>query len=81
MLEKAAKADPTYQVFGAGKHKYQLNPSVSLEEVCAFEEEFQIKLPKEYVHFLTEIGNGGAGPYYRFFNGNVSMDGREIQER
>jgi len=24
----------------------------------------QIKLPEDYVYFLTQISNGGAGPYY-----------------
>lgn len=68
LLEKAKVADPTLQIFGASKHKYQLNPPVSREEVAALEGDFNIKLPEDYVYFLTEIGNGGAGPYYGLYS-------------
>ncbi len=32
------------------------------------EADFNIKLPDDYVYFLTEIGNGGAGPYYGLYS-------------
>lgn len=56
--------DSSYQVFGAMKHRYQLNPVKTSEELTAFEETHKIKLPEGYRAFLTTIGNGGAGPYY-----------------
>ena len=68
LLEQAKAADPEYKVFGASKHKYQLNPPASKEAVLALEAEFHIKLPEEYVYFLTEIGNGGAGPHYGLYS-------------
>ncbi len=68
LLEKAKKVDSAYKVFGANKHKYQLNPPVSRGEVLKLEADFNIKLPDEYVYFLTEIGNGGAGPYYGLYS-------------
>lgn len=68
LLEKAKKADPNYQVFGSDWHKYQLNPPVSMGEVLKLEEDFKIKLPPDYVYFLTQIGNGGAGPYYGLYS-------------
>ena len=68
LLEKAKKVDSEYKVFGANKHKYQLNPPVSMDEVLALETDFHIKLPDDYVYFLTEIGNGGAGPYYGLYS-------------
>ena len=63
-LELAAQADSMYNVFGARAHRYQLNEPLSLAEVEQFEREHGITLPEDYVDFMTEIGNGGAGPYY-----------------
>lgn len=68
LLEKAKKVDSEYKVFGSDKHKYRLNPPVSLDEVLTLEVDFNIKLPDNYVYFLTEIGNGGAGPYYGLYS-------------
>ncbi len=75
LLEKAKKVDFEYKVFSSNKHKYKLNPPVSLNEVLKLEADFNIKLPDDYVYFLTEIGNGGAGPYY----GLYSLD--ELRQR
>ena len=50
--------------FGAEHHHYRLNPPLPLEEIEAFEEKFDIRLPEDYRHFLLEVGNGGAGPAY-----------------
>ena len=33
----------------------------------AFEADYRIQLPAEYRHFISTIGNGGAGPFYGFF--------------
>lgn len=64
MVAAARKVDEEQQVFGASTHKYELKPVLSMAEVEAFEKRHQITLPKEYVFFLTQVGNGGAGPYY-----------------
>lgn len=56
--------DPDYRVFGANKHRYLLNPVLSEADVRAFEQQHHVALPEGYRRFLTEIGNGGAGPYY-----------------
>ncbi|WP_314588304.1 SMI1/KNR4 family protein [Paenibacillus terrigena] len=63
-LELVAKADPAYSVFGSKAHQYKLNDPLILAEVERFEQEHGIKLPESYVDFVTELGNGGAGPYY-----------------
>jgi hypothetical protein len=57
--------DPT--VFGAVQHGYVLAPTLSEAEAKAFEEKHRIVLPGEYRAFLTEVGNGGAGPFYGIF--------------
>ena len=33
-----------------------------------FEEKHNLLLPEEYKFFLTQIGNGGAGPYYGLYS-------------
>ncbi|WP_442603092.1 SMI1/KNR4 family protein [Paenibacillus sp. KN14-4R] len=63
-LEQAAKADPECKVFGARAHRYKLNEPLSLAELRRFEREHGIALPEPYAAFVTELGNGGAGPYY-----------------
>ncbi|NEW09393.1 SMI1/KNR4 family protein [Paenibacillus sp. SYP-B3998] len=63
-LEQAAKADPECSVFGSRAHKYKLNEPLSLAELRRFEQAHGIALPESYASFVTELGNGGAGPYY-----------------
>ncbi len=43
-------------------HHYQLNPTVSLEEIDAVEQEHGIEFPEGLVYWLNQVGNGGAGP-------------------
>ena len=49
--------------FGSG-HQYQLNPVLSCDQLQHFEKEYDIRLPNDYADFITQIGNGGTGPYY-----------------
>jgi len=66
-IVQAAKVDTNFQVFGASSHRYVLNPPVSEAEVQQFEEQYRIQLPACYRTFLTEVGNGGAGPFYGIY--------------
>ncbi|MDE7309512.1 MAG: SMI1/KNR4 family protein [Lachnospiraceae bacterium] len=68
LVRQAAIKDPHRNIFGAFQHKYQLNQVVSLKEVRQFEEKHHVKLPEEYVFFLTKVGNGGAGPDYGIYS-------------
>lgn len=63
-LNSLKNQDTNFQIFGSEVHKYKLNEPISFEKVVEFETEHQVKLPKDYVEFITQIGNGGAGPYY-----------------
>lgn len=56
--------DSALSLFGASNHEYLLNATVPMKKIIAFESKYQIKLPAEYVEFMTTVGNGGAGPYY-----------------
>lgn len=55
------------RVFGSEGHGFQMNPVLSESEVVAFERDHKILLPADYRQFMTELGNGGAGPFYGVF--------------
>ena len=44
---------------GIKQNHIRLNPPASIEEIKAFEAKHNVELPKDYVQFLTEFGNGG----------------------
>lgn len=67
LVQLAKAADPDNRVFGASKHKYQLEPTTTVEAVREFEQEHGITMPEELVTYLTEIGNGGAGVDYGIY--------------
>lgn len=64
ILRHAESIDPKYEMFGASAHQYRLNPPVSKTFVCEVEEKYHFLLPEDYVQFITEVGDGGAGPDY-----------------
>lgn len=64
LVELAKKSDRWRKVFGSSTHKYKFNPVISMSEVREFESRNNIKLPADFVRFLTEVGNGGAGVDY-----------------
>lgn len=63
-LGQLKKLDRNFTLFGSQKHRYKLNPPISTDIISQFESKYKIKIPTEYVHFLTSLGNGGAGPFY-----------------
>ena len=56
--------DKNFILFGSQKHRYKLNPTISVDKIHQFEQTYNVTLPKEYVEFITILGNGGVGPYY-----------------
>ena len=68
LVTQVGARDPSHLIFGADRHKYKLNPPASPEQVRRFEEKHNLLLPEEYKFFLTQIGNGGAGPYYGLYS-------------
>lgn len=58
------KLDTQYHIFGSGSHKYEINPRLNEQEISLFETQNRIKLPLDYRLYLTNIGDGGAGPFY-----------------
>lgn len=55
-------------VFGSKGHQYQILDPLSEEELQAFEQQHQLRLPKEYHSFLKYFGAGGAGPDYGIYD-------------
>lgn len=63
-IEYLKKIDKNFQIFGSNHHKYILNAKLSEKKVEEFEQSNGIALPSDYRMFLTNIGDGGCGPYY-----------------
>src|SRR5688572_12593455 len=64
VVEKLSALDVRRVVFGAAQHAYRFHPPLSIKRVEKFERDHKVSLPKPYRRFITELGNGGTGPYY-----------------
>lgn len=67
ILSHAKQMDPKYERFGVSRHQYKLNPPIRMEFVRAAEKRYHFQLPEDYVQFITEVGDGGAGPDYGIY--------------
>ncbi len=63
-LEQLKALDKRFSIFGSGRHKYELNPTLSEEQITVIEKENGIVLSNEYRDILKLLGNGGAGCGY-----------------
>jgi len=64
MLRRLRTADTRFRVFRSEQHCYRLGPTLTEDELAAFESANRVRLPADYRRFLSVLGNGGAGPYY-----------------
>lgn len=67
ILQKAARIDSKCSLFGAEKHRYKLNAPIDAPFVRNLEEKYNFTLPDDYFRFITEVGDGGAGPDYGIY--------------
>ena len=67
ILRRAASIDSGFDLFGSGKHRYMLNPPIDASFVRSIEEKYSFTLPDDYFSFITETGDGGAGPEYGIY--------------
>jgi SMI1 / KNR4 family (SUKH-1) len=63
-LKALKDLDVEFKVFGSGVHQYKLMQPLSIRDFTIVEEKYSCQFPEDYRHFITTIGNGGAGPYY-----------------
>ena len=64
VLDAASRWDMDLAQFACWGHAHLLNPVLPPEELEAWEELMQVTLPEDYRTYLTQLGNGGAGPAY-----------------
>ena len=64
ILTQARQIDANCEMFGADHHQYRLNPPVPESFVRDVEEKCGFTLPSDYRRFITQVGDGGAGPDY-----------------
>ena len=64
-------------VFGSTKHKYHTKKKIGRDQLRQWMDTNQIRLPESFMRFLTEIGNGGAGPYYGIYDIEKALSNTE----
>jgi len=62
--ELSARTDPRRRRFGARQHDYQWRAPLAEARVVAIERQLGLGLPASYRRLVTELGEGGVGPYY-----------------
>lgn len=62
LVSEAKELDTEFRQYGSERHRYEFAPVIPMSEIRDFELRHSIKLPESYVEFLTQVGNGGAGP-------------------
>lgn len=75
VVDEASRWDMDLAQFACWGHAHLFNPVLPLEELAAWEELMEVTLPADYRTYLTQLGNGGAGPAYGLFP--LSLPGDE----
>jgi hypothetical protein len=77
-LKTLDRLDRERKIFGSQGHNYQLNPPVPEALIDAFEDRHRLRLPEDYRYFMTQIGSGGAGPFWGGFPFGMQDRGHEF---
>lgn len=67
-LNQAKRKDKAFSEFGASSHQYRVNRKLTAKKLTDWQAHNQVTLPEHFAQFLTEVGNGGAGPYYGIYS-------------
>ncbi len=68
LISRARELDAGLKFYGSKIHRYELAPVLPVSQVRDFEQRHNIKLPQGYFEFLTQVGNGGAGPDFGLYS-------------
>lgn len=63
-LATLRELDPKLRTFGADRHRHQLAPPIDASRLAEIEAGFGAALPDGYRAFVSQLGDGGAGPYW-----------------
>jgi hypothetical protein len=63
-LATLRELDPDLRRFGAKSHRYQLAAPLDDDDLTEVERRYGARLPDGCRAFVTELGDGGAGPYW-----------------
>lgn len=74
-LELLKSLDKKLKKFGASSHRYELNRCLQERQIKKIESKYGMRLPDDYRHFISNVGNGGAGPYHGLFKLGEHDDG------
>ena len=74
ILDTASRWDMDLAQFACWGHAHLFNPVLPPEELAAWEELVGVTLPEDYRAYLTQLGNGGAGPAYGLFPLSLPRD-------
>ena len=70
-LERLRALDKQCQGFGAWRHRYRVRPPASAEDIRAAEGRVGVPLPQALRSYYTDVGDGGAGPFYGLLPGRA----------
>lgn len=83
-LYQLIDTDKEFKIFGSNEpwngHQYEVNPTLSEEELLNFEDYMKITLPDQYRTYLATIGDGGAGPFYGLYSLNEAINMFDLPE-
>lgn len=73
-VNQLKQLDSNYELFGSSSHEYEFNLPLTRKEFELVEKKYNCTFPAEYKDFITQIGNGGAGPFYGLFPMEIEDD-------
>jgi hypothetical protein len=77
-LKELDLKDSSRKIFGSKLHDYKLQPPLNEKIISTFEVQNEITFPLDYKFFISEIGNGGAGPKYGLFPFQMHHSGHDL---
>jgi hypothetical protein len=77
LLNELDRRDTKRKLFGSIRHQYKLRSPLPGSVIDIFERQHGVALPQDYKYFITEIGDGGAGPHYGVFPFGQHDDGHD----